>query len=119
MIESRQRALDFTTAVIKNDTDSVTQLMSYSSMAREDLKELLSLCLTVIGDLMLLKKDKGAPLRFFTSRDTASSISQKYTLPRLLSCYEAMLLAISDLNMNSNTSLTLMSILINSKKKGN
>ncbi|MBQ7412160.1 MAG: hypothetical protein IJW10_04580 [Clostridia bacterium] len=119
LFEARKNALDITMSVIKNDTDAVTLLMSYSSMAREDLKELLSLCLTVIGDLILLKKDKSAPLRFFTSRDDAIAIAQRYNLPRLISCYDALLVAISDLNMNSNTALTLMSILINSKKKGN
>lgn len=118
LIERRRRALDFSLAVIKNDADSVSTLMSYSSMQREDLKELLSLCVTIVGDLILLKKDKGAPLYFFTSGAEAMAISQKHHLPRLLASYDALLTAISDVNMNSNTALTLMSILINSKRKG-
>ena len=118
LIESRENALDFTMAVIKNDTDAVTKLISYASTQREELKELLALCVTVIGDLILLKKDKSAPLRFFTSRDAATELAQKYNLPKLIACYDALLIAISDLNMNANTALTLMSILINSKKKG-
>jgi DNA polymerase-3 subunit delta' len=118
LIEARERALNFALAVIKNDTDAVTHLLSYSYMQREELKELLALCVTVIGDLILLKKDKSAPLRFFTSRDNACELAQKHNLPKLISCYDALLVAISDLNMNSNTALALMSILINSKKKG-
>lgn len=119
LFEQRKKALDFTCAVIKNDEGSVSHLLSYSSMPREDLKELISLCVTVIGDLIVLKKDKGARLSFFTSRDEAMIIAQRHNLSRLICCYESFLTAISDLNMNSNTSLSLMSILINSKKKGN
>lgn len=119
LLESRRRALELTMAIIKNDTDAVSLLMSYSSMQREDLKELLTLCLTVARDLVLLKKDKSAPLRFFTSQSSAIEAGQKYNITRLISCYDALMSAIADLNMNSNTALTLMSILTNSKKKGN
>ena len=119
ILAQRQRALDMTLAVIKNDAESVSTLLSASSMPREDLKSLLTLCVTVIGDLLLLKKDKNAKLHFFTSWEEAIERAQKYQTTRLLSCYDALLTAISDLNMNSNTALTLMSILTNSKKKGN
>ena len=119
LLSERQRALDITLAVIKNDAESIPTLLSASSMQREDLKSLLTLCVTVIGDLLLLKKDKGARLHFFTSRDEALERAQKYNTVKLLGCYDALLTAISDLNMNSNTALTLMSILTNSKKKGN
>ena len=119
LLSERQRALDITLSVIKNDAESVSTLLSVAGMQREDLKALLTLCVTVIGDLLLLKKDKGTRLHFFTSRDEALEIAQKYNTARLLSCYEALLTAISDLNTNSNTALTLMSILTNSKKKGN
>lgn len=119
ILGERQKALDVTLAVIRNDADSVPLLLSLSSTPREDLKALLTLCVTVIGDILLLKKDKGATLHFFTSREEALSIAQKYHTARLLSCYDALLTAISDINMNSNTALSLMSILTNSKKKGN
>ncbi|MBR2297106.1 MAG: hypothetical protein IKA43_06860 [Clostridia bacterium] len=118
LIERRKSALDFTLAVIKNDAYAVSLLLSYSGYGREELKEHLSLCLSVIGDIILLKKDKGAPLYFFTSREEALQIAQKHQLGKLMGVYDALDEAISALNLNSNTALTLMSILVNSKKKG-
>ncbi len=119
ILKSREEALEFTLSVIKNDADAISLFMSYSSRTRDDLKELLSLCISVIGDLILLKKDKNAPLKFFTSRQDAISIAQKYNLPKLIACYDAINTAIADLNMNSHTMATLLTILSNSKKKGN
>ncbi len=118
LVAAREKALEIALGVIKNDTDSVSLLFSYSNTGREELKDLLSLSLSVIGDLMLVKRDKDARLYFFTSSDEAAQLSQKFKLERLISCYEAIDDAISALNMNSHTAVTLMSILVNSKRKG-
>ena len=119
LTEMRSRALDFALAVIKNDAHAVSLLLSYSSYGREELKELITASLAVLGDIIILKKDKGARLYFFTSRDEALQIAQKHNLNKLIGCYDSLCEAISALNLNSNTALTLMSILVNSKKKGN
>ena len=119
ILKAREEAREIAMSFIKNDKDSVLLVMSYASQQRESLKELLSLSVLVIGDLILLKKDKSAPLKFFTSRQDAIAIAQKYNLPKLIACYDAINLGLSDLNMNSHTMVTLLNILSNSKKKGN
>lgn len=119
LMASRKKAFDFLCAILRNDPESVCELYALSSMAREDLKSLIALSLTALEDIILLKRDKGAPIRFFTDIESAIALAQKYSMGKLNSCYEALTLATSDLNLNSNTALTLMSILVNYKKKGN
>ena len=84
-----------------------------------DLKELFSLGVTVIGDIILLKRDENAPLYFFSSAEDGIKMGGSHSLQRLLSIYDALLEAKDSLNSNANVPLTLMSILTSSKKKGN
>ena len=115
----RKNALELIKAILKNNSDSVSFMLSLSNQTRDSLKELISLCVTVIGDIILLKKDKNAPLYFFPSPAEPIELGNKYSLVKLLAVYDSLLEARDDLNSNSATALTLMSILTNSKKKGN
>ncbi len=115
----RKNALELINAILKNNSDSVSFMLSLSNQTRDSLKELISLCVTVIGDIILLKKDKNAPLYFFPSPEEPIELGNKYSLIKLLAVYDSLLEARDDLNSNSATALTLMSILTNSKKKGN
>lgn len=78
---------------------------------RETAKEQLSSFLLAIRDLTLLKRDVNAPLRFFSDRDRAIELSDSYSLRRLLLIADALLDAISALERNMNTRLTLISML--------
>ncbi len=118
LLDLRQTALDLTLDALRDDGDSISHMLSLASMQREELKDLISLSLTVLGDIMLVKKSPDASLYFFASREKAISIAKQYKMERLCACHESFFSAISDLNMNSNASLTLMSILTNMKKKG-
>ncbi|MBQ8162846.1 MAG: hypothetical protein IJZ93_00560 [Clostridia bacterium] len=115
----RKNALEFVKAVLKNNADSIVFISSLFSQTRENLKELISLSVTALGDIILLKKDKGAPLYFFSSSAEPIEIGNKYSVSKLLAVYDSLLEANEDLNSNTATHVTLMSILINSKKKGN
>ena len=72
-----------------------------------------------LRDLAAVKKTKGAPLCFFTSTKEASAIAAKYTLGKILYYYDALEKGIEDLGYNANVPNTLVSLIINSKKKGN
>lgn len=115
----RRKAVELVDAIIKNNADSVTFMSSLFSQTREDLKELFSLGVTVIGDIILLKRDENAPLYFFSSAEDGIKMGGSHSLQRLLSIYDALLEAKDSLNSNANVPLTLMSILTSSKKKGN
>ncbi len=64
-----------------------------------------------VRDLALLKRDSEAPLRFWADRDRALDLSDTFSLRRLLALSDAILEAISSLERNMNTKLTLISML--------
>ena len=77
---------------------------------RETAKEQLSLFSTALRDLVLLKRDQDAPLRFYSDRERALELSDSISLRRLLTISDALLEAISSLERNMNTRLTLISM---------
>ena len=119
VIAERSKAVDFTSAILRDDNDTVSFLFALSTSSRDELKELISLSLEVLGDIISLKKDIDAPLYFFSSRESARELSSKFNISRVMGVYSALLTALDDLNSNCQQALTLMSILTNSAKKGN
>ena len=119
VIAERSKAVDFTSAILRDDNDTVSFLFALSTSSRDELKELISLSLEVLGDIISLKKDIDAPLYFFSSRENARELSSKFNMSRVMGVYSALLTALDDLNSNCQQALTLMSILTNSAKKGN
>ncbi|MBQ9744042.1 MAG: hypothetical protein IJW19_02860 [Clostridia bacterium] len=119
LLSRRSRALDFVCAVLRNDNDAVSFLMSLSGTVRDELKETISLSLEIIGDLISVKRAKGSTLYFFASREQAEEIASNYSLSKIADAYSALEKATEDLNSNASQGVTLMSLLINSAKKGN
>ena len=115
----RDLSLELVSSVLKNNADSVTFMFSLFGKTRDELKEILSLSTTVIGDVILLKKDTNVPLYFFSSADRGIALGEGHSVQRLLAIYDALLDAKDALNSNANVATTLMSILSSSKKKGN
>ena len=119
LIKDRERALGFATSLLQADQATVTTISSMFNMTREKLKELFALSLVVLRDLAVVKKAKGAPLCFFTSYKDASNIASKYSLNKILYYYSCIERGIEDLGSNANVPNTLVSLIANSKKKGN
>ncbi|MBQ8393138.1 MAG: hypothetical protein IJX51_05125 [Clostridia bacterium] len=118
LLSKRSRALDFACAVLRNDNDAVSFLMSLSGTVRDELKETISLSLEIIGDLISVKRAKGSALYFFASREQAEEIASNYSLSKIADAYSALEKATEDLNSNASQGVALMSLLINSAKKG-
>lgn len=118
LLSQRERIMGFIEALLSTDASSYSKLTSLFSMQRESVKELLMSSLIAVRDLAVIKKDKGAPLCFFSSRDTAIAMSSKHNLSRILTIYDTIENAIEDFNFNANVPNTLTNVLINSKKKG-
>ena len=78
---------------------------------REVAKEHLSSFSMAFRDLVLLKRDADAPLRFYANRERALELSDSISLRRLLAISDALLEAISSLERNMNTRLTLISMI--------
>ena len=64
-----------------------------------------------IRDLLLLKKSDDAPLCFFENRDQALELATHFTSKKLISLYDASVLAIEDLERNANVRLALINMM--------
>ena len=118
LLSKRMRALDFVCATLRNDTDAVSFFMSLSSSPRDELKDMLSVALEILGDLIAIKRDRGAKMYFFPSGEEAEETASSYSLTKIADVYNAIEAAIGDLNSNASQGVVLMSVLINSVKKG-
>ena len=78
---------------------------------RDTAKEQLESFSLAVRDLTLLKRDPDAVLRFYSNRDRATELSDSFSLRRMLLISDAILEAISALERNMNTRLTLISML--------
>ncbi len=81
------------------------------TQSRDTAKAQLESFSLALRDLVLLKRDPDASLRFWSSRDRALELSDSFSLRRLLTLSDAVLEAISSLERNMNTKLTLISML--------
>jgi DNA polymerase-3 subunit delta' len=118
ILQKRSKALELTSALLTNDADAVAFISSFSTSTRDEIKEALTLSLDILGDLMALKRDRGATTYFFSSADDAEELISRYSLLKLTQVYDALCIALSDLNSNASSGAVLMSILISSVKKG-
>lgn len=119
LLKDRERACDLVRCLLANDQATVTTLSSMFNMTREKLKELFSLSLIVLRDLAVVKKCKDAPLCFFTSQRAAAMLASEFSLQKILYTYASVEGGIEALNSNANVPNTLVSLITNSKKKGN
>ncbi len=119
LMKERERAQDFATKLLANDASTVTMLSSMFSMTRDKLKELFSLSLVVLRDLAAVKKAKNATLCFFTSHREAQGLASKHSIQKILYTFSLVEGGIDSLSSNSNVPNTLVSLISNSKKKGN
>ena len=81
------------------------------SEKREELIRLLSLLSDALRDLVLLKKDGGAPLIYHTDREVAQAAAERVGIRRLLLFFDAVAAACEDLARNANASVVLAALL--------
>ena len=103
--------------ILASDKSKNAQLLIHvtevCTSVRETAKEQLESFELAVRDLALLKRDSDAPLRFFSDRTRATDLSDSFSLRRLLLIADAILDAVSALERNMNTRLTLISMLSN------
>ena len=91
--------------------DLLIHVTEVCTSTREVAKDQLESFALAIRDLALLKRDGDAALRFFSDRERATALSDSFSIRKLLLISDALLGAISALERNSNTRLTLISML--------
>ncbi len=113
-IAEMRRASEKFCLLASNSAKSANLLVHVTEVCtqtRETAKEQLESFSLAVRDLTLLKKDPNASLRFYSDRDRATELSDSFSLRRLLLISDALLEAIAALERNTNTRLTLISML--------
>lgn len=111
VMEHRAVAQSLLSLLVAPDKSSAIKTVGALGSSRQEVKRYLTEALYATRDLILLKKSDNAPLLFFTDRDEALEISTRYTSISLMRFYDALSVAISDLEANANVKLTLMSMM--------
>ena len=83
--------------------------------ARAELKEVLEALMLALRDLVAIKKDKSAPLLFFTSESSASAASSGFTQKRLITLYDVVCSAYKSTEQNANVTALLTSLAVQIK----
>lgn len=90
----------------------MTTLYSFGN-GREEVADRLSLLQLALRDLLLLGFSEDAPLLFFTDRDHAIELSERFTATRLLAAENAIEATTDALAENANLRLALTQLLSN------
>lgn len=93
----------------RND-ELLSAILSFGSN-REEVTERLLLLRLALRDLLLLGLSESAPLLFYTDRDQAIELSERFTTARLLAAQSAIEAAIDALVENANLRLTEIQLL--------
>lgn len=109
----RRDALTFCT-LAADSTSGAKLLLHLGSCVPADREEgavLFDTMLLCMRDLALLKKDANAPLRFFSSRERALELCDRFSLRRILAICDALSEAGASLRRNLNRRLTIINLL--------
>ena len=113
MLEKRHLARDFVMSYDRMvPAGEKIALISRFSSKREEVITQLEFAVSALRDLAVLKKAEDAPLLFWTDRDYALEISERFTLAALLSLIERTNNAADALERNANLRLTLTNLIL-------
>lgn len=107
----RDNAKDIIFLLSDPSVKSVFEIISNMGNKRPEVIQKLVFLQYAIRDLLLLKKSDDAPLCFFENRDQALELATHFTSKKLISLYDASVLAIEDLERNANVRLALINMM--------
>ncbi len=86
-----------------------TELLKLSG-SKSDFIDSLEELMSAIRDLILLKKDKSAPMLFYTDREKATATSERISQQRLLKIYDTIKNALEDAAKNVSVSVIISNL---------
>ena len=93
-----------------NRTEALELSMTLGTKRANVIKYLTSVELA-IRDLILLKKSEHVSLCFYTDKESAQEISTRFTSKSLITLYDAISNAVTELEANSNVRLTILNMM--------
>ncbi len=113
VFEVRQAASNLIQALAHSNKKNAIETVSAFGTSRHDVIYRLTLLRIALRDLVLLKKNENVALCFFSDREEALELSDRFTTKNLFSIYDAASNALDDLSSNANVRLTLMNMMLN------
>lgn len=111
----RQIAKDFMNLALLRSRGKIFDMISSLGNKRPEIISRLIQIQYAIRDLTMLKKSDTSELCFYSDMESASELSSRFTLKRLLLMNSAIDEAIDSLSKNSNVRLTLLSMIYNAE----
>ena len=111
VLDARRHAEEFVVAMSRRSAGSDTfDVLSAFPKGRAEISDRLTLIITALRDLCLLKRSEDAPLCFYYSREDALELSDRFTMSALISLTEACESARLAILRSANTKLTLLNL---------
>ena len=107
ILRMREQCLTFLTACADRQPDGILSAVNQFGTKRDGATDALGELMTAVRDLFLLKADEGVRLCWFSDRDAALELSDRFTSRNLLRLYEALMGALEALDGNGNVRLVL------------
>lgn len=108
VLEERRIAEKIISLLSSPDRAETLEIVSTLGNKRQSVIKYLTAVEYAIRDLMLLKKSENVSLCFYTDKESAQEISTRFTSRSLISLYDAISDAVTELEANSNVKLTVL-----------
>lgn len=111
MLEERRIAEEIISLLSSPNRAETLEIISTLGNKRQGVIKYLTAVEYAIRDLILLKKSESVSLCFYTDKEVAQEISTRFTSSSLISLYDAISEAVSELEANSNVRLTVLNMM--------
>ncbi len=108
LLEERRIAEEVISLLSTPNRTEAMELLSLLGNKRVSVIKYLTSVEYAIRDLILLKKSENVSLCFYTDKEAAQEIATHFTSQSLISLYDAISEAVSELESNSNVKLTVL-----------
>ncbi len=111
MLEERRIAESVISLLASPNRTETMEIVSTLGIKRASVIKYLTAVECAIRDLILLKKSENVSLCFYTDKESAQEIATRFTSKSLISLYDAISDAVSELEANSNVRLTVLNMM--------
>ncbi len=111
LLDERNIAQSIISLLSSPDRAEVLGIVSTLGSKRNEVIRYLTAVEYAVRDLMVLKKAENAHLCFYHDKEEAQELSAHFTSIALMSLYDALCEAITDLEANSNVRLTVLNMM--------
>lgn len=112
MLKLREQCDAFMAAAATRRRDALPGILAGFGNKRDSVKELLALITLSVRDLLLLRQGESVRLKYYTDREAAEALADRFTTKALLRIYTALGHASDALEANGNIRLTLLQMAV-------